>query len=493
VLLTGGTGYVGGRLAPRLIEAGYHVRCVVRSGRKLASRSWAASKQVEILEIDAHDTARLTEAMRGCIAGYYLIHSMMLAGRDYAQRDEQLATRFAQAAAAAGLPRIIYLGGLGEMGDRLSEHLASRRHVEQILASTGVPVTVFRAAMIIGSGSASFEILRYLVERLPVMITPRWVNTLAQPIAIRNVLHYLQACLSVPATVGQTLDIGGPDVLTYRHLMQLAARELGLRRRVIVPVPVLTPRLSALWIHLVTPVPYEIAKPLGEGLRNRVVCRDDRALELMPQTLLSAQQSIAAALARIIRHDVETAWSDAAPMPGDAPWAGGKVFIDERQIEVAAPPARVFEAFCKVGGEHGWFGADWLWWLRGAMDRVIGGPGLRRGRRDPDHLQVGDAVDFWRVLDIEPGRRVTLGAEMKLPGHAQLQFTVEPISPGQSRLTQTARFWPRGLLGLAYWYAVCPLHGIVFQRMLCGIRDDAQSLRARETSSTHAHSDSSAT
>lgn len=480
ILLTGATGYIGGRLAPRLLEAGYRLRCIVRSPRKLAARPWANDPRVEVMKVDLADAERLAEAMKGCRAAYYLVHSMQAAGADYAEEDRRLAESFARAAERAGVSRIIYLGGLGEIGDRLSEHLSSRRGVEGALAGGSVPVTVLRAAMIIGSGSASFEILRYLVERLPVMITPRWVHTEVQPIAVRNVLHDLVACLETPATVGQTLDVGGPDVLRYRDLMQIAAESMGLPKRTIIPVPVLTPRLSALWIHLVTPLPYRLAGPLGEGLRNRVVCRDDRAQQLMPQRLLTVREAIDSALGRLQDDEVETAWSDAGLMPGDAPWAGGTVFTDEQRTEIDSPADLAFDAICMVGGSHGWYGAEWLWRVRGGMDRLVGGPGLRRGRRHPRRIGVGDALDFWRVTAMERPRRLVLHAEMKLPGEATLSFGVEPRGDDRCTLVQTARFRPRGLAGLAYWYAVLPFHGIVFKGMLRGIRDEAERRLAKE-------------
>ena len=486
VLLTGATGYIGGRLVPRLLEAGYRVRCLVRSADKARARPWAADSRVEIVEADFHDERALRAAMgSGAVAAYYLVHSMMAAGPRYRQHDRELAGTFARAVDAAGVGRIIYLGGLGETGDGLSEHLASRREVESSLASTPVPVTVLRAAMIIGSGSASFEILRYLVERLPVMVTPRWVHTECQPIAVRDVLRYLVQCLSVPDTIGRTLDIGGPDVLTYRALMDVMANSLHLRPRVIVPVPILTPHLSSLWIHLVTPISHRIARPLAEGLRNRVVCRNEDAVRLMPGERLTVAAAISAALGRRQSADVETAWSDAGPMPGDPDWAGGRVFTDVRSIRVSAPADAVFRVITRIGGDHGYFGSDWLWRLRGGMDRLAGGPGLRRGRRDPERLAYGEAVDFWRVTAVEANQRLELRAEMRLPGEATLTFEVleQPATvdaneaQAASRGTivrQTARFKPRGLAGIAYWYAVLPLHGIVFDRMLRGIRAVAE-------------------
>lgn len=483
VFLTGATGYVGGRLAPRLLEQGFELCCVVRSARKMQARPWADDPRVRIVEADMLDVAAMTAAMRGCEAAYYLVHSMQASGREYAQHDRDLAAAFAQAAERAGVGRIIYLGGLGEMGANLSEHLSSRREVERVLAGRSTPVTVFRAAMVIGSGSASFEILRYLVERLPVMVTPRWVSTQCQPIAIDNVIHYLTACLDVPATIGRTLDIGGAEVMSYRRIMQETAEALGLRRRWIVAVPVLTPRLSSMWIHLVTPISYRLARPLAEGLRNRVVCRDDEAQRLMPQTLLTVRQSIDAALGSAALGATPTAWSDAGVITGDPDWAGGKLFVDERTRHIAASAGTVFEAVCKVGGGHGYYAADWLWRLRGWLDRLVGGPGLRRGRRHPQRLCYGDALDFWRVIEVDAPRRLTLLAEMKLPGVAALQFTIEPNDAGDGgagcTLHQVARFKPRGLLGLAYWYAVLPLHHLVFRGMLRGISRQAEANGSR--------------
>jgi uncharacterized protein YbjT (DUF2867 family) len=471
VFVTGATGYIGGRLAPRLVERGYRVRCLARNAGKLRARPWAGHKHVEIVEGDAADEDRLSQAMRGCVAAYYLVHSMDAAGPEYRRRDLTLAEAFGRAAMKAGVPRIIYLGGLGETGEGLSEHLSSRREVEIALGRGGVPVTVLRAAMIIGSGSASFEILRYLVERLPIMITPRWVSTESQPIAVRDVLYYLIAALETPAATGRTLDIGGPDVWSYAKVMREMASALRLRRRLVIPVPVLTPRLSSLWIHLVTPLHASIARPLAEGLRNRVVCRSDEALRLMPHQCLTIREAMDAALAKVQAGDIETAWSDAGVMPGDPTWAGGTVFVDRREVTTPATPAAVWSAVSALGGERGYYAVDWLWRLRGIMDRLNGGPGLRRGRRSPDELRLGDALDFWRVTAIDPPRHLELTAEMKLPGVATLSFDVDraPASNSGTRLVMTAKFRPRGLLGIAYWYAVLPLHGIVFRGMLRGL------------------------
>lgn len=493
VLVTGATGYVGGRLVPRLLDAGYRVRTLVRSPRKLAERFWIDDPRVEVVQGDLSETGTdvLADCMRGCGAAYYLVHAMLAAGEEYARRDREMAQRFLQAAEQAKVPRILYLGGLGEEGEGLSKHLESRTEVAEILASGSVPVTTLRAAMILGSGSASFEILRYLVERLPVMVTPKWVSTECQPIAIRDVLGYLIDCLETPETEGETLDIGGPEVQTYRQILEITAEELGLQRRWILPVPVLTPKLSSLWIHLVTPLSRHIARPLAEGLKNRVVCRDDRARRWMPRDLLTVREAIRLAFTQVETRTVETTWSMAGRIPGDPDWSGGTVFTDRREQEIGAPPSVVFQAVCRVGGGHGWYAADWLWRIRGFLDRLVGGPGLRRGRRDPDLVAYGEALDFWRVTDVEPGRRLALRAEMKLPGEALLELDLEPRSedparrPTHTHLTMTARFLPRGLFGLVYWYAVLPLHHVVFRGMLRGICRAAE--QATKTAATREH------
>jgi uncharacterized protein YbjT (DUF2867 family) len=476
VLVTGATGYIGGRLVPRLLAAGHRVRCLAREPRKLTSRTWATDPRVEILAGDTSDGRLLQRAMEGCGVAFYLVHSMLAAGHEYAERDRAMAELFARVAGEAGLERIVYLGGLGELGKGLSEHLVSRREVEAVLGAGPTPLTAFRAAVILGSGSVSLEILRYLVERLPVMITVRWVRTESQPVAVRNVLGYLVDCLSVQATLGRTLDIGGPEVLSFRDLMRITAEELGLPRRLVIPVPVLTPRLSSLWIHLVTPISARIARPLAEGLRKRVVCRDDEAQRLLPQPLMSVREAIRAAVERTFHDDVETAWSMAGTIPGDPDWAGGTVFTDRRAVHVDAPPESVYRAILRIGGGHGWYAAHWLWRIRGALDRLVGGPGLRRGRRAADHIVYGETIDFWRVTGVEENRRLTLRAEMKLPGEALLEFAVEPEGDG-APLAQTARFLPRGLAGLAYWYAVKPFHAIVFNGMIGGIRRAAEAAR----------------
>ncbi len=478
IFLTGATGYIGGRLVPALLREGHSVRCLARSPRKLAARSWFTDARAQVIEGDVADTDALTDQTRGCDVAYYLVHSMVAAGEQYAQRDRALAESFRDAAARAGVRRIIYLGGLGELGDNLSPHLRSRRDVGEVLRAGPVPVTTLRAAMIIGSGSASFEILRYIVNRLPVMITPRWVSTECQPIAVRDVLAYLVRVLDRPDTAGEILEIGGPDVLRYLDLMRIMAEELELPRRLIVPVPVLTPRLSSLWIGLVTPVTPRIARPLAEGLRNRVVVTEHDARERIDHDPMPVREAIRRALGKVDANEVETRWSAAGVIPGDPDWAGGQVFRDDRTIDIEASPREVFAAVCRVGGGHGWYAADWLWRIRGWMDQLAGGPGLRRGRRDPDRVEFGEALDFWRVIGVEDDRSLLLRAEMKLPGVATLGFEIEPDPrhpEDRCTLRMNARFRPRGLLGIAYWYSVLPFHHIVFMGMLRGIRRKAES------------------
>jgi uncharacterized protein YbjT (DUF2867 family) len=472
IAITGATGYIGGRLAPRLLDAGYSLRCLVRTPRKLEGRKWTADTRVEIRETDLSNITSLAGELSGCDAAFYLVHSMTSARGEYAQRDLQLARAFAQAARDAGVGRLIYLGGLGETGPDLSEHLSSRRDVESALASTGVAVTVLRAAMIIGSGSASFEILRYLVQRLPVMLTPKWVSTRCQPIAVENVLGYLVGVLSVPESAGGTFDIGGSEILRYSEIMRIMAEELGLPRRWIIPLPVLTPRLSSHWIQLVTPLRSSIARPLAEGLKNEVICREDRIARLVPQELMNVREAIRAALSQVASRLVETNWSTAGPMPGDPDWSGGTVFRDERKVIINTPAWAAFRAVCRLGGERGWY-AEWIWRIRGALDRLVGGPGLRRGRRDPDSLRFGDAVDFWRVVGLECDESLSLRAEMRLPGEALLDFRIQEKGDYQCELRQTALFEPRGLFGLLYRYSVLPLHGLILRGMLAAIQRDA--------------------
>lgn len=479
VFVAGASGYVGGRLAPRLLEEGHVVRCLARSPAKLHSRRWSERRRCEIVEGDIADTAKLAGRLEGCQVAYYLIHTLRAGSREEARRDRELARGFASAAEGAGVDRIIYLGSLGEIATGVSPALARRRQVADALRSGSVPVTVFRASLIIGSGSVSYEMLRFLVERQPVMFTPRWTRSRSRPIAVDNVVEYLVACLDCRESVGSDLDLDGRGALSFEEMTRMMADVYGLGRRRYVRVPVRSVRLSALWVHLITPINQRTAFALIDGLRTSLFGRSDEAVRLMPQRLLGAEEAIDLATGRIADGSVETSWSDAGIIPGDPDWAGGKTFVDGRRTEVAAEPSRVFRAVCRIGGTRGWYAANALWRLRGIMDRLIGGPGLERGRRNAETLAIGDALDFWRVSGFRQGRWLELRAEMKLPGEATLEFNVLPVPgrPGVSRLIQTARFRPRGLVGLAYWYAVTPFHGIVFKGMLHGIRRAAESDR----------------
>jgi len=473
VLVTGATGYVGGRLVPLLLDAGYRVRVMGRSVAKLKSRPWAQHPKVGLTKGDVFDAESLEAAAHGCWAAFYLVHSMTSHTRDFAEADRRAAHNMADACAAAGVERLIYLGGLGKDSPDLSEHLRSRTEVARILESGTVPVTFLRAAVILGSGSASFEMLRYLTERLPVMTTPTWVQTPCQPIAVRNVLGYLKGCLENNETAGRRFDIGGPDILTYGSLIQLYAEEAGLPRRIIIPVKVLSPRLSSWWVHLVTPVPSSIARPLIEGLKSPVVCKENSIRTLIPQELISCRQAIRFALQRIRQQCVETCWSDAGAIEvpewtqcGDAEYAGGTIYECGYRAVIKASSQEVWNCIQIIGGDTGWYFADFLWRVRGALDRLAGGIGLRRGRRDPYDIMIGDALDFWRVLDMNPPFDLTLVAEMKLPGEAVMAFSVHPLTSDRTELQLLSRFLPRGLWGMIYWYGLYPFHQWIYAGML---------------------------
>jgi uncharacterized protein YbjT (DUF2867 family) len=474
-LVTGATGYIGGRLVPELLGAGHRVRCLARSPAKLRDYPWAGD--AEVVRGDVTDAGSVAEALRGVDVAYYLVHALGT-GHAFEETDRKAAGIFGEQARAAGVRRIVYLGGLTPAGvprERLSPHLRSRAEVGDILLKSGVPTTVLRAAVIIGSGSASFEMLRYLTERLPVMITPSWVRTRIQPIGVRDVLRTLVGSARMPAEVNRTFDIGGPEILTYLEMMQRYAAVAELPRRLILPVPVLTPGLSSHWVGLVTPVPASIARPLTESLRHEVVCHEHDIVRYVPDPPgrpFGFDEAVSLALQRVRDAQVTTRWSSASvpgapsdPLPTDPDWAGGSLYTDQREQAVDAPPGALWRVIEGIGGENGWYSFPPAWALRGRLDRLVGGVGLRRGRRDAARLRVGDSLDFWRVEEIEPGRLLRLRAEMRLPGLAWLEMYAEPGAEGRSRYRQRALFHPHGLLGHAYWWSISPFHAVVFGGM----------------------------
>ena len=471
ILVTGATGYIGGRLVPRLLAAGHRIRCLSRNPERLAGRDWSG---VEVVKGDVSDPATLESALKGVAQAYYLVHAMGEDRSDFRGRDLRQALTFAVACAKVGVRRIIYLGGLGDPTGHRSDHLASRQEVGTALGSAGVPVLEFRAAVIVGSGSASFEMIRHLTERLPIMITPRWVNTRCQPIGVRDVLAYLVEALDHP-DVGGIFEIGGQDILNYRTMMLAYAEAQGLRR-IIVPMHVPLPILSVLWVDLVTPIPLALAGPLVEGMSTEVVVRDHRALEVFRVKPMAYRQALALALQRLDEDAVETTWASslAGEPEGRALGSHEGMLLERHSRHVKARPDAVFQAFCALGGENGWPAGNWLWQVRGMLDRAVRGMGMRRGRRHPRDLRVGDPVDFWRVEALESDRLLRLRSEMKLDGHAWLQFTVRPEGAG-SRLEQTAFFEPHGLLGLLYWYLSLPFHLFVFPVMIRTLKRRAEA------------------
>jgi uncharacterized protein YbjT (DUF2867 family) len=478
VAVIGATGYVGGRLLPVLAESGkYRVRALARTPQKLARADGDSGEQgFEVVKADVQDPESLDHALEGVDYAYYMVHSMGAggAGEQFHEADVTGARNFAESCARAGVQRIVYLSGLGSEQQELSEHLKSRHATGDALRSTDVPVTELRAAIIVGSGSASFEIVRDLSRKLPVMITPRWVRSRCEPIAIRDVVGYLVAVLDEPRTVGEKLDIGGGEVLTYADLMRGCAHEQG-RHCLIVTVPVLTPRLSSYWLHLVTSVDIKIARPLIEGLRNDVVCEDKRIREWLPRDLIGYRQAVRLALTRDRERTArESRWTDAGRPIAAARAGASRLRIspskerlsDSREFHTNLAPDEAWRRVSRIGGAYGYGGAiGQLWKLRGAIDRLIGGPGLRRGRPFGDDLHAGDAIDFWRVLESDRPHALVLRAEMKVPGEADLEFTIEPDGAGGSCVTQTASLTNVSVWSGFYWYAVLPFHKVVFNRL----------------------------
>jgi len=479
IAVTGSTGYVGGRLVPRLLESGYRVRCVTRSKESLANRSW--SNQVEIVEADLQNKNQTLIALADADRAFYLVHSMT-AQRNFAEAEENMASVFAEAANESNLKQIVYLGGLGEDNLEKSLHLQSRHNVGKILAAGRTPVSELRAAVIIGSGSASFEMLRSLVEVLPIMVVPRWVTkTQCQPISIGDVLENLLHVLDTDDPKNHILEIGGPEVVTYREMMHAYTRVAGLRRRVILPVPVLTPRLSSHWVNLVSPLPFTLARALIDSLTTDVVVQGGHEKPGALSNKDSLEAAIGKALARIKELEIPTRWSDtssfkdpAIPESTDPVWSGGKILVERREIVTSASEEALMKTICSVGGDNGWFAFNWLWAIRGFVDKLLGGVGLRRGRRHPTDLRVGDTVDFFKVTSITENR-LQLLAEMRVPGHAWLEWNVKKMENGDSLVTQQALFVPKGVLGRAYWYVLLLPHIVIFSRMLNNLVEKAES------------------
>ncbi len=471
-LVTGATGYIGGRLIPELLAAGYRVRVFARNADRLKYQPWLAN--VEVREGDATDPAAVAECLKNVDVAYYLLHALM-AKDDFESKEANLATIFASAAKAQKVKRIVYLGGIISTESELSPHLKSRADTGEILRNSGVPTIELRAGVVIGSGSASFEMLRYLTERLPFMITPKWLNIRIQPIAVRDVLRYLVGAAAIDTGISGHFDIGGPDVFSYKEMMQRYAEAAGLRKRIIIPVPVMTPKLSSGWVGLVTPVPYTLAKRLVSSLKNEVVASPSDIRNLVPDPkngLTDFKTAVKLALVKIKDAKVDTRWSDASvpgtpsePLPSDPDWAGGTLYKDVRTQHSSDSVETVWNRIEAIGGDNGYSTATWAWEIRGLIDKVFGGVGLRRGRRDPNYLQVGDALDFWRVEHLEKNKVLRLRAEMKMPGLAWLEFGIEPEGSG-CVITQVAIYAPRGLLGHLYWWSVWPMHGIVFPSMV---------------------------
>lgn len=483
-LVFGATGYLGGRLVPRLLAAGYRVRVLARHPDRVAAFTWGGD--VEVVKGDAADPVAVADAVADVDVLYYLVHSMS-AGKGFEKADRTAAHTVADAAAAASVRRIVYLGGLHPDDAPLSAHLRSRVEVGEILLASGVPTLVLQAGVVIGSGSASFEMVRHLTEVLPYMPAPRWVRNHIQPIAVRDVLHYLLGAARVAPNVNRAVDIGGPDVLRYGQMMNGYAVEAGLHQRAIAALPVFTPRLASHWVGLVTPIPSAIARPLVESLQNDCVVKDHAVDALIPPPeggLTPYRRAVDLALGRVHGDAVETSWLDAEvtgvpsdPLPSDPDWAGRLVFTDERSVHSTASAEALWSVIEGIGGENGWYSSPLLWAVRGWMDRIVGGVGLARGRRSRSIVGVGDALDFWRVEAIEPGTLLRLRAEMKTPGAAWLEMRVKPEGDG-SRYEQRAVFFPKGLFGRLYWLGVLPFHGFIFPGMARRITAAAEAADA---------------
>ncbi|MBR9999500.1 MAG: SDR family oxidoreductase [Cyclobacteriaceae bacterium] len=476
ILLTGTTGYIGKRLLPLLLQHNHEVYCVVRDRRRLDlteyDQKW--KQKIKVFESDFIDQSSVTDLPRDVDVAYYLIHSMTSTGSNFDVLEDKTSGIFSQYLATTTAEQVIYLGGIAN-DESLSKHLSSRMKVEQNLASSGIPVTVLRAAIIIGSGSASFEIIRDLVEKLPVMITPKWLNSRCQPIAISNVLQYLMGVILNQKTYGETYDIGGPDILTYRQML-LQYAEIRKLKRWILTLPVLTPRLSSLWLYFVTSTSYPLARNLVDSIRNEVICSENRIADIIPQHLFSYRESVERAFSRIRQNLIISSWKDAITNPEldrtfmnfvDVPQHG--CMVDETVISIEGDVEDVKENIWTIGGSRGWYYGNFLWQVRGLIDKMAGGVGLRRGRRSPTDLKAGDSLDFWRVILADrKNSRLLLFAEMKLPGEAWLEFRIREEG-GENLLIQKATFRPRGIFGRIYWYLLLPFHIFIFKGMAANI------------------------
>lgn len=477
ILITGATGYIGGRLVLRLLEAGYRVRAMVRSMKKIQGKSWKDHPNLELVRADLHNPESLEETLQGCNVVYYLVHSMSEEHKDFVDADRRAAKNFISFSDKHDLDRIIYLGGLGGNEPKASFHLKSRQEVEKILQSGRVPVTVFRSAHILGSGSASFEMLRYIVERMPFFIVPKSViETKIQPICIRNVLFYLEKCLEKKETMDQVYDIGGPEILTYRELFEIYAEQAGLRKPLLIHSPTPSFMLGTKIAHSIAkrllPLSPGISQPLLDGLGVEIITKDDNIKKIMPQELIRCCNAIDRAIQKDSLKIVDTRWSDAGDLhrpewmhAGDAAYSGGTLLQGGYKITLACEPDEIWSLITRIGGYNGWYYGNVLWQIRGWMDQVAGGVGLRRGRRHPEQLYIGDALDFWRVLDVKPPLKLILLAEMKLPGEALLNFELIPGKKG-TELRLGTRFRPKGLYGILYWYSLLPFHNLLFGGML---------------------------
>lgn len=480
ILVLGATGYVGGRLVPLLLKKGYRVCALTRSIEKIRSRPWGNHPNLEVVRGDMHDVDSLRGSVRKCKIIYYLVHSMEAKYTDFCEADRHAAYNMVKALKGGHSKRLIYLSGLYPPDADLSLHLRSRAEVAEILSLSDAKLTTLRAAQLIGAGSASFEMLRWLTDRLPVLLTPKWTYVRTQPLAITDALSYLTAVLEHEETVGQSYDIGGPDILSYKDLIQLYAKAAGLRKRLLIPFPWMTFNLSARFVHWTTPIPYALARPLLEGMRNEVVCRDNRIRKIIPLELTPIHTAIEHALGHIRAQTVSSSWFDAGlpavpewVMKGDEEHASGTVYSDSYMIRLDATPDEVWPLIVKIGGDTGWYSKNILWRLRGLIDVLFGGPGLLRGRRSAETLYVGDGLDFWRVLDVQPQKRLFLFTEMRLPGEGLLDLRVHPgeVSRQGTTLCLSLYFRPQGIPGRLYWHLVSPFHRFVFMAMLKAISE----------------------